>query len=246
MAIAKRMGTFVHVNRWLLAGVIILGGAAYMSATYVKQMIAAQTHVKTQVPMQAVLVASKAIAAYTPITAQDLTIKSFPTAAVPAGAFTSTSSAVGSWTNRAISPGLPVVSSEVFSPKSANVLASRITPGDLAIDVPISATNIVDGMVMPGDHITLFTKITGKTGQATMEDFMNNVQVLAVNGSMAPAAAATTGQNLTLILALPPKKVTELLFAEQQGTLIAALNAPHSVIKRPTPYTISQWQTPIP
>lgn len=75
---------------------------------------------------------------------------------------------------------------------------------------------------------------------------MNNIPVLAVNGSLAPSATPTVGQGLTLILALPPEKIASLIFAEQHGTLVAALDAPHSTAQVPVPYSQKTYLTPIP
>jgi pilus assembly protein CpaB len=138
------------------------------------------------------------------------------------------------------------VSSDVFQPQSANILAARIAPGDMATDLPLSASDAVDGLIQPGDTVSLFTTITESNGKVVTEDFMNRVKVLAVNGSMVPSSSPTPGQGETLILALPPEQIAALLFAEQKGTISAVLDAPHSTAQAPAPYGLTQWERPIP
>lgn len=246
MAIAKRVGTFFRINRWLLAGVVVIGVAAYTSARYV-QIALQRANAKNHVPTVQVLVASKAIGAYEPVTSSSVTVKTYPASSVPPGSYTVVQNVSGAWTTEAVAPGVPIVSSEVFFPKTANVLAARINPTDMAVDVPLSSTNAVDGLIMPGDNIALFVTITTNGGQKVMEDFMNHVKVLAVNGSMSPPSGSTVGQSPNLIVAMPPSRIEALLFAEQNTPgFTAALESPNSKAQRPTPYGLKNLNTPIP
>lgn len=246
MAIAKRMGTFFRINRWLLAGIVVIGVAAYVSARYV-QIAIQQADARTHVPTVQVMVASQAILAYQPVTPSMLTTKTLPVSAVPAGAYSSVQGLSGAWTTEALSPGVPVVSSDVFFPKTANVLAARINPQDMAVDVPLSSTNAIDGLITPGDNVALFVTITPKTGPKFIEDFMNHVKVLAVNGSMSPPSAPQVGQSPNLIVAMKPSRIEALLFAEQNSSgFTAALESPHTKAKRPTPYGFTNLDKPIP
>ncbi len=245
MAIAKRMGTFVRVNRWLLAGVVVIGVAAYVSARYV-QIAIQQANAKVKTPTVQVLVAAQPIAAYTPVAPAMVTVKTFPAASVPAGAYSALTGLSGAWTTQSVSVGMPVVSSEVFFPKTANVIAARISPQDMAVDVPLSSTAAIDGLIIPGDNVALFITIT-KGGQKVLADFMNDVKVLAVNGSMAAPAAPAVGSSPNLIVAMPPAKIESLLYAEQyDGGFTAALESPHTKAKAPAPYGMTNLQNAIP
>ncbi len=246
MAIATRMGAFFRINRWLLAGIIVMGIAAYASARYV-QIAIQRADAKNRVPTVKVLVATQTISAYQPVTASMFTYKTYPASAVPPGSYASFQNLSGAWSTEAVSPGVPIVSSEVFFPKTANVLAARISPGDMAVDVPLSSTNAIDGLIVPGDNVALFVTITPKTGTKEIEDFMNQVKVLAVNGSMSPPAGSTIGQSPNLIVAMTPSRIERLLFAEQNSSgFTAALESPKTQAKRPTPYGSTNLNTPIP
>lgn len=244
---ASRLGTFLKHNRWLIISLLVLGVAAYLSLVYVRQLMAINS-TGTVAPVKTVdvVVPAVAVAAFTPLTASDLAVKAMPVSAVPPGSYSTLSSVEGQWSNEALAPGNPVVSSEVFAPKSANILAARIHPGDMAMDLPLSATNAVDGLIQPGNTISLFTTIKEKNGQQVTEDFMNHIKVLAVNGNLAAATSPTTGQSLTLILALPPEKIATLMFVSQKGSVQAVLDSPISPPSPPKPYGTLNWQRPVP
>lgn len=246
MVAKGRIGSFLRVNRWLILSLVALACALYLSSQYIKTEVASPTSATAPAAETTVVVARTAIPAYSVITASDLMVERIPTSDVPGGAASQVAGMVGQWTKEAIQPGIPIVTSEVFQPKSANILAARITPGDMAVDLPLNATNVVDGMVEPGDTVSLFATITEKNGQKATEDFLNQVKVLAVNGSFAPLSQPTTGQNLTLILALPPKQIAQLLFMQQKSPIDAVLDAPHAKTGVPTPFGTNQWQQPIP
>ncbi len=246
MVMRERVGSFFRVNRWLIVSLIALGAAVYLSTRYLDQILQASSSPSTPVAEATVVVARSAIPAYGTISAAEVSLERLPAADVPPGAMTSVSQVVGQWSNEAIQPGVPIVDSAVFSPKSANVLASRIQPGDMAVDVPLNASDVVDGLVEPGDNVSLFTTITEANNQQVTEDFLNNVKVLAVNGSFVPATTPTTGQNLTLILALPPQQIARLLFTQQKGPIEAVLDAPNATTVPPTPFGTLNWQKPVP
>lgn len=241
-----RVGTFVKSNFWLIISLVMLGIAAYWSLTYVHNLMTSRSSATAPVATVQVVVPSTGIAAYTPLTSANLKTISLPVGAVPPGSFNTVNALQGQWSNEALAVGVPIVSSEVIAPKTANILAARIHPSDMAIDLPLAANNAVDGLIYPGDTISLFTTITESNGQQVMEDFMNGVKVLAVNGSMVPATTSTVGQSVTLILALPPKDVAMLLFMENKGSVQAALDAPNAHPTPPTPYGTLKWQHPIP
>ena len=246
MSASQRLRVFFRVNRWLLLSLIVLAAAVYVSAHYVQRLIARPTSAGAAVATVSVVVARTAIPAMAPIPASDLVVESWPTSTAPPGAYGSLSALSGAWSTEAIAPGVPLVGSETFVPKTANVLAARIAPGDMATDVSLAATATVDGLIQPGDTISLFTTITESNNKQVTEDFMNHVKVLAVNGSMTPSTTSTAGQSETLILALPPNQIAQLLFVQQKGSVTAVLDAPHSTAQAPTPYGVTQWQTPIP
>lgn len=242
-----RITGFLRENRWLIVGVGAIAATGVLSAGYVRSAVASAHRAFTPPATTTVWVARSALPAYVPISRSDLRAQKELTATVPAGAYTSPQSLSGAWSTEAISPGMPIVPSAVFFPKSASVLAAQIGPGDLAIDIPLSSAAAVDGLISPGDAITIFVTVGPKN--PTIETFMSRVKVLAVNGSLAPVPQPAVGQNPDLIVALPPAQIERLLLAEQTaGThLSVALESPHSTAPTtPTPYPTSRLETPRP
>lgn len=241
----ERIRQFMGVNRWLFVASVILAAAVYLTLRYVAQVraVAPSTQATQMAP---VVVVNSAISAYQPLTSAQLKVEMIPTSAVPQGALTSISQVKGAWTTEDVAAGVPLTPSAIFHPKTSNILAARMNPADMAFDMPLSATAAVDGLIQPGDHISLFTTMKSSSGQPKTVDFMNNIPVLAVNGSMAPPAKPTVGQSLVLILALPPNKISALMFAEQQAPFTIALDAPHSTASIPPAYTLHMYQTVTP
>lgn len=248
MSTSERLRGFFRVNRGLILGLVALGVALYVSVAYVRQFL--EVHTATSSPAATatvpIVVARTAIPAMASVSSSDLEVIAWPRTSVPPGAYSSTTSLQGAWSQEAIAAGVPLVSSEVFVPKTANILAARIATGDMATDVPLSSRNSVDGLIQPGNTVSLFTTITESNGKPVTEDFLNDVKVLAVNGSLTTSTTSTVGQSETLVVALPPTQIAMLLFAQEKGTVTAVLDAPNSVVKVPTPYGQLQWQVPIP
>ncbi len=241
-----RLRQVITVNRWLFLAVILGMVAVYLSLQYVAQAAHRTEAGHVTVATVPVVVAAGPIGAFTPLVPQDVVVKAFPQNLAPPHALSSLSGISGAWTTTAVAPGIPISQSNLFFPKTSDVLASRIAPQDLAVDVPLSSANAIDGLVAPGDHITLFTTIPGSGTTSVVEDFMNNIPVLGVNGLLTPSTTSTIGQGVTLILALPASRIPALLYAEQQGKLVAALDPPHSSASVPAPYTTQMYLRPVP
>lgn len=234
----------VRVNRWGILTLVAAALALYATLRYAQSLAATRAAASRKaVPTAPVLVLKQAVTAYQPLTAADVSVRRYPLPLVPPGAVRTPAALLGAYADENLAAGTPLVGSEVFYPKSANVLAARIAPGDVAVDLPLGAQDAVDGLVTAGDRISIFSPVTTASGQAEEVMIFNHLPVLGVNGSLSPAAPAP-GNGETLILALPPAEVAKLLFAEQHGSLEVALDGPGAAAKVPAPYTLSQWQSP--
>ena len=146
------------INRWLVIGVLALAIAVY-ATLQVLALRPQQAVPNTQtVP---VMVVAKPIAPDTQILPADLVQKAYPVSLVPPGAYTG--SLAGEWSTEALSPGEVLVASDVFAPASSDQIKARLPKGDVAYDLSLSAQAEVDGVIAPGDRITLFTSLAGGT-----------------------------------------------------------------------------------
>jgi len=117
--------------------------------------------------------------------------------------------------------------------------SGTIREGHRAVTIQVDEINSVSGLVRPGNHIDLFTRLSGNSGSAGGQassgfvvPVLENVLVLATGSSSARAnedeyihidEADRQRQYNTLTLELTPKAVALLSIAESRGTLIAAL-----------------------
>lgn len=208
------------INRWLVIGVLALAIAVYATLR-VLALRPQQTTTTSQ--SVSVLVIAKPIAADSPVLATDLARKAYPVTLVPPGAYTG--SLVGQLTTEALAPGEVLVASDLYTPATSDQIASRLPKGDVGFDLSLPAPAEVDGIIAPGDHVTILaslapgTKGVGPTG--TTQVFLQHVNVLAVNGSL--TAPATPGAGEQLILAVTAPQAEALVYASTHASALTLL-----------------------
>ncbi|CAB1127886.1 Flp pilus assembly protein CpaB [Candidatus Hydrogenisulfobacillus filiaventi] len=233
-----RLRAFVLVNRWILLAALLAAAAAEATLLALHPRTAAVP--AAPAPGVRLAVLTRPVGPDQPIPASAVAWQTYPLRLVPPGAIRSPAALAGAWSAEALTPGVPLTAAEVFRPREANVLAARVAPGTEALAVPVSADNAVDGMVSPGDRISLYTTVTGPGGHPRTVQVFRELPVLAVDGSLSPAAP-TPGRGFTLLLALPPSAVTELLYIMQHGPLTVTLDGP-SPAPKPAPFGQAQWE----
>lgn len=224
--------TWWRVNRWLLLAVLLLALALYAGLKVLakRAVVAANQPVATV----SVLVVTTPVPADSPISPSDVSVRQFPASLVPVGAYRG--SMTGLWASEALSPGEVLVASQVFSPKSADVIADRLPAGLVAFDLALAPTSSVDGVIAPGDHITIIATVN-----QVSEVFLSHVAVLGINGSLSGAPSAGAAEQL--ILALSVKDAEALAFAQTHGTLTVVLERPGTPPTKTAPYG-SSWPAP--
>ena len=212
------------INRWLIIGVLALAIAVYAGlrvlALRPQQAVTPQANVP-------VYVLTRPVTADTPLAADDIIERMYPTNLIPPGAFRGT--VVGEWSTEALAPGEVLLASQVFVPTTSDVVANRIPRGEVAFDLSVPAQSAVDGILAPGDRITIFTTVAGTTGTTTAAGgtrvFLRHVDILAINGLL--TGVPSPGASEQLILALPAVDAEALTYAEQHSTLTVVLERPH-------------------
>lgn len=229
--------TWWRINRWLLLSLVLVGAAVYTGLSVVAQHAAAATAPTATAP---VFVLKQALPQDTQITAADLAEVQYPAKLVPPGVLTT--APVGLWTNEALSPGVPLVAQNVFSPATSEQVSVHIPKGDVAMDLSLAPASTVDGIIAPGDHVTLLatTGLTAQTKPMT-EVFLRHVLVLAVNGSL--TTGGSPGSSEALILAVTPLQAEGIQYAQVAGSLSVLLERPGDHSGSVRPYGPS-WPTP--
>jgi Flp pilus assembly protein CpaB len=228
------MKAWWRVNKWLVATIIFVGAAVYAALT----VLAATPPTTASTPPAAVhtaivYVLRAPLADATQITAADLSAVAWPLNLIPPGALKSPPE--GLWTAEALPAGVPLVSTDVINPATSDLVATHIPPGDVAMNLTLAASSEVDGVVVPGDRISILATVSasGRTGPET-EWFLRHILVLAVNGDL--AGTATPGAGESLILALTPQQALGLQFAETAGQLQVVLERPGESLPAVPPY----------
>ncbi len=178
-----------------IALAILTGAVVYSVAQQAGSKAAAAG--PASVPTVDVVVAASDLPVRTPITAEMLTTRAYPTQLVPTGSLTGTAEIVGQTTATAIYKGQPIVRAQLGTPGRAATAA--IEPGKVLVAFPTSDPLTVAGLINAGDHIDILASVLQGSGE--------NAKV-----------SQTTLQNLEVLDVLTPTKdqparATSLVFA---------------------------------
>lgn len=234
------MRAWWRVNKWLVATVILVGAAVYAALTWLEASNRTAPSAAPPRPKTAIVyVLRSPMANGTQITAADLSAVSWPLNLIPPGVLKTPPE--GLWTAEALPAGVPLVQQDVINPATSDLVAVHIPPGDVAMDLSLGPSAEVDGVVVPGDHVSVLVTV-GQTPNSKSETewFLRHVVVLAVNGQI--AGTATPGAGESLILALTPTQALGLQYAESNGSLSVVLERPGEQLSPVAPYG-RQWPT---
>ena len=173
------------------------------------------------------VVATQDIPSGTVITSTMLRVRQVPPAYVVPGAATAAAPLLGGIVKQDISPGEPVLLSEVASGTAGSGLAFIIPAGDVAMTVAVDALSGQDGMLRPGDRVDVLAIVNSGAGVKadSVATALQGVQVLAVGDATAPASAAKAGY-ATATLAVNLQEAEEIAYIEHFATLSLTLVAP--------------------
>lgn len=189
-----------------------------------------------------ILTAAADIPANTTIGAEMIKKVELSSEAIPAGALTEESQAVGKVSRGQIFSGEQLLAAKLASAgggSDSKTLALAIEPGMRAISIPADESTGVAYMLTPGDHVDVIAQFVtttnttavgnnsyNKTSYTTM--LAENITVLAVDnvfsedGKLGSDVPAYT----TLTLQVTPKQAMELSMAQFEGQLRAVLRSP--------------------
>lgn len=183
-----------------------------------------------------VLVAQRALAAGTIITADALGYQQWPKELVKDAYFLDGESDVnkmlGTVVRYPVTAGEPVTQGSLVRPGDRGFLAAALGPGMRAVTVPVSAKTGVAGFVFPGDRVDLVLTQTvegdGRPLRAA-ETVLRNLRVLATDQS---TEQTTDEQGKTVVeefrtvtLEATPKIAEKIAVAQTVGTLSLALRS---------------------
>lgn len=108
-------------------------------------------------------------------------------------------------------------------------LAATITPGERAASIAVDNVGGVSGLLKPNDRVDILSTIRNQqTGEEATLTLLQNMTVLAVGTTLSSEQADRTSYNtLTLLVTLEEAEL--LVFAQEQGSLVAVLRNPEDI-----------------
>ncbi len=176
---------------------------------------------KKQVAMQTVVVAKQPLRFGTELAASMLEEVPWPTASMPAGAFTKISDVLHGGRRVVLTarePNDPVLSLKITGPGQRATLSALVKPGMKAVTIRVNDVEGVGGFVLPGDRVDIVLTRQIDKGSATTEVVLQNTKVLAVD-QIADERAVKTAVAKSVTLEVSTVEAQKVWLASSVGNL---------------------------
>jgi pilus assembly protein CpaB len=167
---------------WIFLGLgLLLAGLTGLSLYGVSQDVGARQAAAASDIAQ-VVVAKLDIATRAVLTADMLSVQSYPKNLVPANAVTNPADAVGQTTLSAIPSGAAVVRSQLVAANGRSGASVTLEKGKVLVAFPTSDPLTLAGLVHPGDRIDVLATVTSGTGELARktQTTVQNLEVIDV------------------------------------------------------------------
>ena len=180
-----------------------------------------RTKARSVIPMRAVVVAAKDLPEGTSLGADVLTVRDWPAAEVPEGAYIRRDSLIG----RVLVT--PVFTGDVFLPgKLAPVgvapgLEVKVPRGKRAMAVRINDVAGISGLIQPNSRVDVVVMMPQGPGTPApvAKVFMEDLRVLSVGTTVQRDAAGRSIDATTAALEVTPEQAERLAFAATEGSI---------------------------
>jgi pilus assembly protein CpaB len=167
---------------WIFLGLgLLLAGLTGLSLYGVSQDVGTRQAAAASDTAQ-VVVARSDIATRAVLTAEMLTLQSYPKNLVPAGAVTNPADAIGLTTLSAIPSGAAVVQSQLVAAGGRSGASVTLEKGKVLVAFPTTDPLTIAGLVRPGDRIDVLATVTSGTGELARktQTTVQNLEVIDV------------------------------------------------------------------
>ncbi len=173
-------------------------------------------------PTSEVVLAVKDLEIGSTVAAKDLKLEPWPTANLPAGAFTNIEDVIGRVPLSRILASEPILQRRLAERGSGVGLATKVPEGMRAMSVRVDDINGVAGFVMPEARVDLL--ITGaprsdKSGERRTKTILGNVRVLSAGENLTPDASGRPQRVPVVTLLLTPEQAEMVTLAQSQGKI---------------------------
>ncbi len=171
----------------VVGAVTVIGGRYYLERVSNRptpvQAVAAPT--PPPVAMSTVVVAAQPLRFGMELSSAQLREAPWPTDALPQGATQTIAEFLKGPEKRvviaAMDPNEPVLAGKVTGPGQRATLSAVIGPGMTAVSIPLSETQGVAGLVLPGDRVNVMLTRTLEKEQSFTDTLLQDVRVVAVD-----------------------------------------------------------------
>jgi pilus assembly protein CpaB len=190
-------------------------------ATFGVYRVLENTKASSRIATRPLVVAAKSLPEGTSIDRASLSVREWPVATIPAGAFSSTDSLIGRVTRVAVFEGEALVPGRLAPSGTGPGIEVKITPGKRAMGVRINDVAGVSGLIQPNSRVDVLVNINsgGERGRQVSKLFMENMRVLSVGTRVERDAEGKAIEATTAALEVTPAEAERLAVAVNQGTI---------------------------
>lgn len=189
-------------------------------ATFGVYRVLENTKASSRIATRALVVAAKNLPEGSAIDRTALTVREWPVATVPAGAFASVDSLIGRVTRVAVFEGEPIVPGRLAPSGTGPGIEVKITPGKRAMALRINDVAGVSGLIQPNSRVDVLVNIRNEaTGKLVAKLFMENMRVLSVGTAVERNAEGKAIEAATAALEVTPEEAERLAVAANQGSI---------------------------
>src|SRR3954471_13971660 len=167
-------------RRYTFVFYVAVGIAAL--ATFGVYRVLENTKASSRIATRPLVVAAKNLPEGSSIDRTSLSVREWPVATVPAGAYASPDSLIGRVTRVAVFEGEPFVPGRLAPSGTGPGIEVKIAPGKRAMGLRINDVAGVSGLIQPNSRVDVLVNINsdGGRGRLVSKLFMENMRVLSV------------------------------------------------------------------
>jgi pilus assembly protein CpaB len=190
-------------------------------ATFGVYRVLENTKASSRIATRPLVVAAKSLPEGSAIDKTALSVREWPVATIPAGAFSSPDSLIGRVTRVAVFEGEAIVPGRLAPSGTGPGIEVKITPGKRAMALRINDVAGVSGLIQPNSRVDVLVQIRNEAndGRLISKLFMENMRVLSVGTSVERDAEGKAIQAATAALEVTPEEAERLAIAASQGSI---------------------------
>ena len=190
-------------------------------ATFGVYRVLENTKASSRIATRPLVVAAKNLPEGTAIDRTALSVREWPVATIPAGAFASTDSLIGRVTRVAVFEGEPLVPGRLAPSGTGPGIEVKITPGKRAMALRINDVAGVSNLIQPNSRVDILVNIRDekRDGRVVSKLFMENMRVLSVGTATDRDAEGKPIQAPSATLEVTPQEAERLAIASTQGSI---------------------------